>query len=165
MTLSTEIYLVNQTVKNIVALRKKNKFSQAELAEEYGIEQSAYSRLEKGERKLEVDLFEFLANKFQLSMDEIVNYHQKEEIVEIAEPQQNYLTGKSHFNAPQRAFTYEQLLEKYTLQLERNDNKEKDFTKLREYTHESINALREQIDVLKLQLKKQKEIIKAQQTG
>lgn len=65
---------MNQIVKNLVEIRKKNNVSQEEIADKYGISQKAVSRLENGKRKIEIDYLAFYSNYFDMTIDQIVNY-------------------------------------------------------------------------------------------
>jgi transcriptional regulator with XRE-family HTH domain len=93
---------VNQIIKNIVEIRKKRGISQEEIAERYGLTQNAIYRLEKGERKLEAELLIFLTQLFEMSANDIINYHLKGDssiIPGIAEePTPAYITQSEQIN-------------------------------------------------------------------
>lgn len=68
-------YVVNQTIKNIIAIRDKLNIRPSTIADEFGIDRSSYTKVEKGQRNLEAELLIFLSGIFKMSIDEIVNYH------------------------------------------------------------------------------------------
>lgn len=89
---------MEQLIKNIIQIRKEKRISQKEIAQEYGIQQTAMSRLERGERKIEADLIDYFCQKFKMTYEEIKTYHldnfytPKENIsqIEVNESQVNY---------------------------------------------------------------------------
>jgi transcriptional regulator with XRE-family HTH domain len=70
---------MEQIIKNIISIRKKKGITQEEIADRFGFSQNAIYRLEKGQRKLEVELLIFLCQLFEMSIDELINYHLDEE--------------------------------------------------------------------------------------
>lgn len=66
---------MNQTIKNIVAIREKLKIRPSTIADEFGIDRSSYTKVEKEQRNLEAELLIFLSKQFKMSIDDIVNYH------------------------------------------------------------------------------------------
>lgn len=66
---------MNQTIKNIIAIRKKLKISQLDIADAYNVAGSAISKIENGNRKIELEFLITLSELFDMSIDEIVNYH------------------------------------------------------------------------------------------
>jgi DNA-binding transcriptional regulator YiaG len=56
ITLSKDyLSTMHQVVKNIIEIRKKDRVSQEEIANSYGLTQNAVSRLERGDRKVDLD--------------------------------------------------------------------------------------------------------------
>lgn len=139
-----------QTNKNIVAIRKALRISQSELAFEYSIPQSSWSRLEKGERKVEIDLLQFLAGKFNMTIDEIVNYHiSKPEKTQKEEKPVKSSTASDDIALMKK---YIQLLENKDSNLfeirEEIDQLKKGVSELRNYLYEAVNALDDQIEMI-----------------
>lgn len=67
---------MNQMVKNLIAIRKKYKISQEEIADDFGIPTSSVSKIESGKRKVEFEYVKFFSDKFKLSLDDIANFHE-----------------------------------------------------------------------------------------
>lgn len=59
-------------MKNLKALRKTKKLTQAEVAEELGIETNTYSRYENGTRSPSIDVLNKLADYFDTTVDYII---------------------------------------------------------------------------------------------
>lgn len=60
--------------KNLVSLRKMNQMSQEELAEKIGVSRQTISKYETGEAVPDIDKCKMLADTFNVSMDDLVNY-------------------------------------------------------------------------------------------
>lgn len=60
--------------KNLVSLRKMNQMSQEELAEKIGVSRQTISKYETGEVVPDIDKCRILADTFNVSMDDLVNY-------------------------------------------------------------------------------------------
>lgn len=60
--------------KNLVSLRKMNQMSQEELAEKIGVSRQTISKYETGEAVPDIDKCRILADTFNVSMDDLVNY-------------------------------------------------------------------------------------------
>lgn len=100
---------MNQTLQNLIAIRKENKVSQEELADIIGVSQNVISRLEKGKRKIDLHMLEFYAGFFKLSISEILNYHLKDIDSLVNESSELYRTNSSQSI---------QLLKRHNAQLE-----------------------------------------------
>ena len=59
---------------NLIALRKLNNLSQEELAEKLKISRQTLSKYETGESLPDIDKCKFLAEIFDVSLDDLVNY-------------------------------------------------------------------------------------------
>lgn len=59
---------------NLVELRKYHDFSQEELADMIGVSRQTLSKYETGESLPDIDKCKLLADVFDVSMDELVNY-------------------------------------------------------------------------------------------
>jgi transcriptional regulator with XRE-family HTH domain len=62
---------------NIKAIREEKGLKQIEVASHIGVDKSAYSKIEKGQRSLTVDELQKMAQLFNLSTDQIINYDGK----------------------------------------------------------------------------------------
>ncbi len=62
---------------NIKTLREEKGLKQIEIADHIGIDKSAYSKIEKGLRSLTVDELQKIAQLFNLTTDQIINYDGK----------------------------------------------------------------------------------------
>lgn len=60
--------------KNLVSLRKMNQMSQEELAEKIGVSRQTISKYETGEAVPDIDKCRILADTFNVSIDDLVNY-------------------------------------------------------------------------------------------
>ena len=63
---------------NLIALRKINNLSQEELADRIGVTRQTLSKYETGESLPDIDKCMALANVFEVSLDDLVNYDSKE---------------------------------------------------------------------------------------
>lgn len=60
--------------ENLVSLRKINQMSQEELAEKIGVSRQTLSKYETGEALPDIEKCKILADIFDVSMDDLVNY-------------------------------------------------------------------------------------------
>lgn len=60
--------------ENLVSLRKINQMSQEELAEKIGVSRQTLSKYETGEALPDIEKCKILADIFNVSMDDLVNY-------------------------------------------------------------------------------------------
>ncbi|MDD7418965.1 MAG: helix-turn-helix transcriptional regulator [Ruminococcus sp.] len=63
---------------NLISLRKMNHLSQEELAEKLGISRQTLSKYETGESVPDIEKCKVIADYFEVSMDDLVNYSEKE---------------------------------------------------------------------------------------
>ena len=63
---------------NLISLRKINRLSQEELAEKLGISRQTLSKYETGESVPDIEKCKVIAEYFEVSMDDLVNYSEKE---------------------------------------------------------------------------------------
>lgn len=63
--------------ENLVSLRKMNQMSQEELAEKIGVSRQTISKYETGEALPDIEKCKVLAELFNVSMDDLVNYDKK----------------------------------------------------------------------------------------
>lgn len=62
---------------NIKGIREKKGLKQIEVADYIGVDKSAYSKIEKGTRSLTVHELQKMAQLFNLTTDQIINYDGK----------------------------------------------------------------------------------------
>ncbi|HLV39847.1 helix-turn-helix transcriptional regulator [Xanthomarina sp.] len=62
---------------NIKTIREEKNLKQIEVATHIGVDKSAYSKIEKGLRALTVDELQKMAQLFNLTTDQIINYDGK----------------------------------------------------------------------------------------
>ncbi len=62
---------------NIKNIREEKNLKQIEVATHIGVDKSAYSKIEKGLRSLTVEELQKMAQLFNLSTDQIINYDGK----------------------------------------------------------------------------------------
>lgn len=77
---------------NLTALRKQYGLTQEEVAEKINVSRQAIAKWEKGESMPDINNCAALAKLFQVSLDELVNYSQKEEGLPIP-PKGKYFFG------------------------------------------------------------------------
>ena len=63
---------------NLISLRKMNRLSQEELAEKLGISRQTLSKYEMGESVPDIEKCKVIADYFEVFMDDLVNYNEKE---------------------------------------------------------------------------------------
>lgn len=69
--------------ENLITLRKMNHLSQEELAEKLGVSRQTISKYETGDALPDIEKSRILAELFQVSMDDLVNYDRGTEPLEI----------------------------------------------------------------------------------
>ena len=62
---------------NIKGIREEKNLKQIEVATHIGVDKSAYSKIEKGLRALTVDELQKMAQLFNLTTDQVINYDGK----------------------------------------------------------------------------------------
>ena len=62
-----------ELAQNLKALRKQKGFLQKEVAHAVGVHPSNYSKMEKGERDISIEVADKLANFFGITLDELVH--------------------------------------------------------------------------------------------
>jgi len=62
---------------NIKTIREEKALKQIEVANHIGVDKSAYSKIEKGSRALTVDELQKVAQLFNMTTDQIINYDGK----------------------------------------------------------------------------------------
>ncbi|MDD6072245.1 MAG: helix-turn-helix transcriptional regulator, partial [Clostridiales bacterium] len=62
---------------NLISLRKMNHLSQEELAEKLGISRQTLSKYETGESIPDIEKCKLIADYFEVSLDDLVNYSDK----------------------------------------------------------------------------------------
>ena len=60
--------------KNIKSIREEKNLKQIEVATYIGVDKSAYSKIEKGTRSLNIEELQKMAELFNMSTDQILNY-------------------------------------------------------------------------------------------
>jgi len=73
----TEFYLMEAALKNTICknirnLRKKYNYSQEDMAVRLNIEQNSYSRMERGETKLDIERLHQIAGIFNISFFQLL---------------------------------------------------------------------------------------------
>jgi transcriptional regulator with XRE-family HTH domain len=62
---------------NIKAIREEKNLKQIEVATFIGVDKSGYSKIEKGQRALTVEELQKMAQLFEMTTDQIINYDGK----------------------------------------------------------------------------------------
>jgi transcriptional regulator with XRE-family HTH domain len=75
---------------NLISIRKKFNVSQEEIADELNLSRPAISRIEKGDTKILFSYVHYYSQKFNLSIDEILNFHEKETSGNLKEDSEKY---------------------------------------------------------------------------
>ncbi|POR30722.1 helix-turn-helix transcriptional regulator [Flavobacterium oreochromis] len=60
--------------ENIKNIREQKKLKQIEVANHIGVDKSAYSKIEKGMRSLAVEELQKMAQLFEMTTDQIINF-------------------------------------------------------------------------------------------
>ena len=68
----------NQLSMNLTALRKMNQYTQEEVASRIGVSRQAVAKWESGESAPDVINCNALAEMYNVSLDDLVNYNEKE---------------------------------------------------------------------------------------
>ena len=63
---------------NLISLRKRHRLSQGELAEKLGISRQTISKYETGESVPDIEKCKVIAEYFEVSIDNLVNYSEQE---------------------------------------------------------------------------------------
>ena len=63
---------------NLISFRKMKRLSQEELAEKLGISRQTLSKYETGESVPDIEKCKVIADYFEVSMDDLVNFNEKE---------------------------------------------------------------------------------------
>lgn len=63
---------------NLISLRKMKRLSQEQLAEQLGISRQTLSKYETGESVPDIEKCKLIADYFEVSLDDLVNYSDKE---------------------------------------------------------------------------------------
>lgn len=69
--------MIKSIYDKIVQIRKEKGISQEFMAEQLGIEQSTYGKIERGTIKLTIEKLELISEVFQISLIDIVTYPEK----------------------------------------------------------------------------------------
>ena len=77
--------------ENLISLRKLNGLSQEELAEKVGISRQTLSKYETGEAVPDIQKCKKLADIFQVSLDDLVNYEKDENEFGVGVPGDNLI--------------------------------------------------------------------------
>lgn len=64
--------------ENLQSLRKMNRLTQEEVAEQIGVSRQALAKWENGETIPDIDRCKALADLYKVSLDELVNYSEKQ---------------------------------------------------------------------------------------
>ena len=64
--------------ENLIELRKLNNLSQEELAEKLGVTRQTISKYETGESLPDIEKCALLADIFEVSVDDMINYDKRE---------------------------------------------------------------------------------------
>lgn len=66
-----------QICKNVAAIRRMKGLSLTDVSDVIGTHRATYSKLERGIRAFTLHDFLIISNVFDMSTDEIINFHQK----------------------------------------------------------------------------------------
>lgn len=78
---------------NLVSLRRMKRLSQEQLAEKVGVSRQALAKWESGETMPDIERCRCLAEVFGVTMDDLVNYEQPENMALGVPPRGKYLFG------------------------------------------------------------------------
>ena len=79
--------------ENLLFLRKKNKFSQEEVAEKIGVSRQAVAKWEAGDTLPDINNCKALAKIYDISLDDLVNYQSEEKGGLPIPPKGKYMFG------------------------------------------------------------------------
>lgn len=86
---------VNQVVANLIAIRKKFKVSQEEIAFDLDLSRTTISKIESEKQELRYNYIEYYSKRFNLAIDQIVNWHKGNDGVSmVSESEVAYSTKK-----------------------------------------------------------------------
>lgn len=78
---------------NLISLRKMKRISQEELAERIGVTRQTLSKYETGESLPDIDKCKAIADVFEVSLDELVNYENKDKYHMGVAPKGKHMFG------------------------------------------------------------------------
>ncbi|MCR4990481.1 MAG: helix-turn-helix transcriptional regulator [Lachnospiraceae bacterium] len=78
---------------NLVHMRKINKLTQEDIAEKVGVSRQSVAKWESGESIPDLDKCKQLADIFGVSLDDLANYEQDEDLGFIVPPKGKHLFG------------------------------------------------------------------------
>ena len=79
--------------ENLIELRKLNNLSQEELAEKLGVTRQTISKYETGESLPDIEKCALLADIFEVSVDDMINYDKKENMGVNIAPKGKHIFG------------------------------------------------------------------------
>lgn len=79
--------------KNLLILRKKNGFSQEEVASRIGVSRQTLAKWENGESVPDVLFSNKLAEIYDVSLDDLVNFNSDQMEVQVMAPKGKYMFG------------------------------------------------------------------------
>ena len=79
--------------ENLIELRKLNNLSQEELAEKLGVTRQTISKYETGESLPDIEKCALLADIFEVSVDDMINYDKKENMGLNIAPKGKHIFG------------------------------------------------------------------------
>ena len=79
--------------ENLIELRKLNNLSQEELAEKLGVTRQTISKYETGESLPDIEKCALLADIFEVSVDDMINYDKKENMGLNVAPKGKHIFG------------------------------------------------------------------------
>ena len=79
--------------ENLIELRKLNNLSQEELAEKLGVTRQTISKYETGESLPDIEKCALLAEIFEVSVDDMINYDKKENMGLNIAPKGKHIFG------------------------------------------------------------------------
>lgn len=83
----------NQLSMNLTALRKMNQYTQEEVASRIGVSRQAVAKWESGESAPDVINCNALAEMYNVSLDDLVNYNEKERDGLAIPPKDKHMFG------------------------------------------------------------------------
>jgi transcriptional regulator with XRE-family HTH domain len=112
----------------IKKLRELNNIKQEEMAHRLGMSQSAYSRLESGDSKVDIPKLERIAAEFSMKLDELLSFDEKQ----LLNGYHHQVSGKGSLNSDQK-----EEVDFYRKQLEAKD-------KVIDYLQSEISRLQQE---------------------
>ena len=83
----------NHLSMNLTALRKMNQYTQEEVASRIGVSRQAVAKWENGESAPDVINCNALAEMYNVSLDDLVNYNEKEKDGLAIPPKDKHMCG------------------------------------------------------------------------